>query len=104
MMGDITDLLADAALVVQQLTGMATQPAVVSPGGVVELARDTGLFVVGLSRRWRAAGLEPIHAEIAHAVPAQVLFVRRGIRPGLLTWPPPGRDPAWTTAATVSST
>jgi hypothetical protein len=71
---------------------VATEPAVVSPGGVTVVAGDAGLFVVGLSGRWRAEGLGLIHAEIAHAVPAQVLFVRRGTRPGMLAWPAPGHD------------
>jgi len=89
---DVTGLLSDAALVVQQLTGVATEPAAVSPGGVTVVARDAGLFVVGLSGRWRAEGLGSIHAEIAHVIPAQVLFVRRGTRPGMLAWPLPEHD------------
>jgi K+:H+ antiporter len=89
---EVTDLLSGAALIVEELTGVMTEPMVVSPGGIAEMTQDAGLFVVGISRRWRAAGLEPIHAEIVHTMPAPVLFVRRGTRPGMLAWPPRGHD------------
>jgi Kef-type K+ transport system membrane component KefB len=84
--------VVEAALVACQLTGVATEPVVVSPGGVAEMTRDAGLFVVGISGRWRVEGLEPIHSEIVHTIPGHVLFVRRGMRPGLLVWPPRGRE------------
>jgi Kef-type K+ transport system membrane component KefB len=90
--GDATSLLADAALVVQQLTGVATEPVVVSPDGVAKLGREAGLLVVGISGQWRVEGLRPIHSEIVHALPVHVLFVRRGTRPGILAWPPLGRE------------
>jgi len=89
--GDATSLLADAALVVQQLTGVATEPVVVSPDEMAKLGREAGLLVVGISNQWRVEGLQPIYSEIVHAFP-DVLFVRRGTRPGILAWPPPGRE------------
>jgi Kef-type K+ transport system membrane component KefB len=101
--GDATSLLADAALVVQQLTGVATEPVVVSPGDMAKMGREAGLLVVGISNQWRVEGLQPIYSEIVHAFP-DVLFVRRGTRPGILAWPPPGREqpgpPPQTGAAT----
>jgi Kef-type K+ transport system membrane component KefB len=86
--GDATSLVADAALVIQQLTGVATEPVLVSPDGVAKMGREAGLLVVGISNKGRVEGLRPIHAEIVHALPVHVLFVRRGTRPGILTWPP----------------
>jgi hypothetical protein len=84
--------VAEAALLANQLTGVATETVVVSPGGVAEMSRDAGLFVVGISGRWRVEGLAPIQSEIVNSIPGHVLFVRRGMRPGILDWPPRGRD------------
>jgi hypothetical protein len=90
--GDATSLVAEAALVVQQLTGVATEPVLVSPDGVAKLGREAGLLIVGISKQRRIEGLRPIYSEIVHACPGPVLFVRHGTRPGILTWPPAGRE------------
>lgn len=81
----VTRMLADAGLLVQQATGIATEPLVVAGGrdGIVSAAGNAGLLVIGLSERWRREGLGPTRSEIAKAAPAPVLFVRRGTRPGL---------------------
>jgi hypothetical protein len=81
----VTRLLADAGLLVQQATGIATEPLVVAGGreGIVSAAEQAGLLVLGLSDRWRKEGLGPTRSAIAKAAPAPVLFVRRGSRPGL---------------------
>jgi Kef-type K+ transport system membrane component KefB len=81
----VTRMLADAGLLVQQTTGIATEPLVIADGGegVVSAARGAGLLVIGLSERWRREGLGPSRSEIAKAAPAPVLFVRRGTRAGL---------------------
>jgi Kef-type K+ transport system membrane component KefB len=81
----VTRMLADAGLVAQQATGIATEPLVVEGGrdGIVAAASGAGLLVIGLSERWRREGLGPTRSEIATAAPAPVLFVRRGTRPGL---------------------
>jgi Kef-type K+ transport system membrane component KefB len=83
----VTRMLADAGLLVQQATGIATQPLVVSGGreGIVSAASSAGLLVIGLSDRWRREGLGPTRSEIAKAAPSPVLFVRRGSRPGLFS-------------------
>jgi K+:H+ antiporter len=83
--GSVTRMLADAGLLVQQATGIATEPLVVAGGrdGIVSAATGAGLLVIGLSERWRREGLGPTRSEIAKAAPAPVLFVRRGSRPGL---------------------
>ncbi len=81
----VTRLLADAGLLVQQTTGVATEPLVAAAGrdGIVAAAEGVGLLVIGLSDRWRREGLGPTRSEIARAAPAPVLFVRRGTRPGV---------------------
>jgi Kef-type K+ transport system membrane component KefB len=81
----VTRMLADAGLLVQQATGIATEPLVVAGGreGIVAAAAGAGLLVIGLSDRWRREGLGPTRSEIANAAAAPVLFVRRGSRPGL---------------------
>jgi DNA-binding SARP family transcriptional activator len=80
---DASRLLARASLLVQQVVGITTEPALVppGPGGVLEAAADSRLLVVGLSSRWRAEGLGASRVALASGdVPT--LFVRRGPRPG----------------------
>jgi Kef-type K+ transport system membrane component KefB len=81
----VTRMLADAGLLVQQATGIATEPLVVEGGrdSIIGAAASAGLLVLGLSERWRREGLGPTRSAIAKAAPAPVLFVRRGQRPGL---------------------
>jgi Kef-type K+ transport system membrane component KefB len=81
----VTRMLADAGLLVQQATGIASEPLVVAGGrdGIVSAADGAGLLVIGLSDRWRREGLGPTRSEIAKAASAPVLFVRRGTRPGV---------------------
>jgi len=81
----VTRMLADAALLVQQTTSVATEPLVVAGGrdGIIAAAADAGLLVIGMSERWQHEGLGPTRSEIAKAAPAPVLFVRRGSRPGI---------------------
>jgi Kef-type K+ transport system membrane component KefB len=84
--GDPSRALARAALAVQQLAGVSTQPVLVEPGreGLMRAAVDAGLLVVGLSDRWRQEGLGPLRLAIARTAPAPTIFVRRGQRPGAL--------------------
>jgi hypothetical protein len=81
----VTRMLADAGLLVQQATGISSEPLVVAGGrdGIVSAAAGAGLLVIGLSDRWRREGLGPTRSEIAKAAPGPVLFVRRGTRPGV---------------------
>ncbi len=86
---DASRLLAHAALAVQGLVGVATEPILVSPGesGLVEAAAGAGLLVVGLSESWQQEGLGGVRAAAARIVDAPMLLVRRGPRPGGLTAP-----------------
>jgi Kef-type K+ transport system membrane component KefB len=82
---DASKLLADASLVVQQLAGIPSEPVLASPGReMIEAAKGAGLFVVGLSERWRTEGLGELRGEIARSGVAPTLFVRRGERAGAL--------------------
>jgi DNA-binding SARP family transcriptional activator len=81
---DASRLLARASLLVQQVVGIATEPALVPAGieGVLEAAADGRLLVVGLSSRWRAEGIGASRVALAAAAEMPTLFVRRGPRPG----------------------
>ena len=81
----VTRMLADAGLLVQQATGISTEPLVVAGGrdSIIEAADGAGLLVLGLSDRWRREGLGTTRSAIAGSASAPVLFVRRGTRPGL---------------------
>ncbi len=83
--GSVTRMLADAGLLVQQATGISTEPLVVAGGrdGIIEAADGAGLLVLGLSDRWRREGLGTTRSAIAGSASSPVLFVRRGTRPGL---------------------
>jgi hypothetical protein len=81
---DASRLLARASLLVQQVVGIVTEPALVPPGteGVLEAAADGRLLVVGLSNRWHAEGIGAARVAVAAAADVPTLFVRRGPRPG----------------------
>jgi Kef-type K+ transport system membrane component KefB/nucleotide-binding universal stress UspA family protein len=85
--GIVSRMLGDAGLLVQQMTGVQTEPVIVPGGreGIVAAGGAAGLLVLGLSDRWRREGLGPTRSEIAKAAPAPVLFVRRGTRPGVFS-------------------
>jgi DNA-binding SARP family transcriptional activator len=80
---DASRLLADASLIVQHTTGVVAEPLLGRPGkeGIVELAQDAGLLVLGLSERWRTEGLGATRSALVAAPPAPTVLVRRGLRP-----------------------
>jgi DNA-binding SARP family transcriptional activator len=80
---DASRLLARASLLVQQVVGIVTEPALIPPGdrGVVDAAADARLLVIGLSTRWRDEGIGTFRLAVAAAARAPVLFVRQGLRP-----------------------
>jgi hypothetical protein len=91
---DASRLLADASLIVQRAFGLLAEPAIVAPGpsGLLELAGDARVVLAGLSPRYRARGLGETRHRIATEAPCDVVFVRRGVSPGLLA-------PDWTTTS-----
>jgi Kef-type K+ transport system membrane component KefB len=90
--GDATRLLSQAALVVQSLAGVPSEPVFIdrAGGGLMRAIEGAGLVVVGLSERWRKEGLGPVRSGIAKAALSPILFTRRGTRPGALA--PRGSD------------
>jgi DNA-binding SARP family transcriptional activator len=80
---DASRLLARASLLVQQVVGIVTEPALVPPGdeGVLGAARDARMLVVGLSDRWRIEGIGRVRLAVAARAQVPTLFVRRGLRP-----------------------
>jgi DNA-binding SARP family transcriptional activator len=80
---DASRLLAHASLLVQQMVGIVTEPALVPAGeaGVLGAARDARLLVIGLSDRWRTEGIGHVRIAVAARAGVPTLFIRRGIRP-----------------------
>ena len=83
---DASQLLASAALVVQQLADMPVRPRLFTPGrhGLLEASAGCGLLILGLSDRWREEGLGEMRTAVASALPAPLVFVRRGRDRGVL--------------------
>jgi DNA-binding SARP family transcriptional activator len=81
---DASRLLAGAALVVQRLLGVATEPLLVQPGpdGVIGAAELAEILVVGLSSRWREEGLGATRLTVLKTALPTTVLVRRGVRPG----------------------
>jgi DNA-binding SARP family transcriptional activator len=81
---DASRLLAHAALAVQQLAGVETEPELAPPGPSALLAAAAGasVLVVGLPDGWRAAGVGELREQVALGATCPVLFVSRGPRPG----------------------
>jgi DNA-binding SARP family transcriptional activator len=81
---DASRLLANASLVLQDVTGIDTEPVLVDPGedAVIEAADEAGLLVVGLSVRWRQEGIGATRLAVATKARPPTLLVRRGLRPG----------------------
>ncbi|MDX6533224.1 MAG: hypothetical protein QOF68_968 [Gaiellales bacterium] len=99
---DASRLLATASLVIQRTSSVIAEPILVpaGPEGILDLAADARLVIVGLSPRFRERGLGATRHAIARNVPSAVVFVRRGTRPGVLT---PGHMAtrfAWSVATT----
>jgi hypothetical protein len=80
---DPSRMLADASLIVQHTTGIFAEPLVGRPGpdALRTLAEAAGLFVLGLSDRWRTEGLGKTRAALVASPPAPTVLVRRGLRP-----------------------
>jgi nucleotide-binding universal stress UspA family protein len=81
---DASRLLGHAALAVQQLAGVATEPLLVDPGpeAAIEAAEGASLVVLGLPDDWRRAGLGGARLALATQARPPVLVIRRGLRPG----------------------
>ena len=84
---DASRLLARAALMVQRVAGVPTEPVLVPAGeaGVIEAAASAGLVVIGVPPGWRHEGIGATRLAIVRDAVAPTLLVRRGLRPGGLT-------------------
>ena len=82
---DSSFLLATASLALQRLTGVVATPRLTRRDPEAMVAACTGgrLIVTGLSSRGLGASLGSWRLAIARARIAPMLFVRRGVRPGL---------------------
>jgi len=91
---DASRLLADASLILQRSSGVLAEPLLATPGrsGLLALAADAGLLVVGLSEHWREEGLGRVRGELVAAPPAPTVLVLRG----------PTRDGAGASATRLS--
>jgi DNA-binding SARP family transcriptional activator len=80
---DASRLLADASLAVQQVVGVAAEPALADPsaGGLVAASAGAAAVVVGLSPRWRSEGLGGARRALIEDPRCPVLVVHRGLRP-----------------------
>jgi hypothetical protein len=59
-------------------------PVLAEPSALAEAVGGAGLVVVGMSPRWRHAGIGEARRALVRGARAAVLLVHRGPRPGLL--------------------
>ena len=97
---DASRLLANASLAIQRGLGITAEPVIVepSPPALVAIARSAGVVVVGLTDRWRTAGLGRTRTALAVDPDVTTLLVRRGLRPGGLAPREDGTRFTWTIA------
>ena len=81
---DASRLLADAALAVQQLAGVAAEPvlAEATDGGLLAAVGPATLVVQGVSPRWRHDGIGATRRAVLRGAGSPVLLVHGGPRPG----------------------
>jgi DNA-binding SARP family transcriptional activator len=81
---DASRLLAKASLIVQAVVGIVCEPVLThgGPEGVLGVASNASLVVIGLSSRWETEGLGSARLEVARSAAVPTLLVRRGLRPG----------------------
>ena len=81
---DASRLLADASLAVQRVVGVETEPILAEPTdeALVAAVEPATLAVVGISPRWRRAGIGAARRALVRAARPPTLLVRRGPRPG----------------------
>ncbi len=84
---DASRLLARAALMVQRVAAVPTEPELIAPGpeGVLAAAETAGLVVIGLPSHWRELGLGRTRLAVLRDAGPPCALVRRGLRPGAET-------------------
>jgi DNA-binding SARP family transcriptional activator len=83
---DASRLLADAAVAVQRVVGVETEPLLVEPWpeSLLEAVEPAAAVVVGISSAWRREGIGPVRRALVREARAPTVLVHRGPRPGVL--------------------
>jgi DNA-binding SARP family transcriptional activator len=83
---DASRLLADAALAVQRVVGVPSEPLLADPTeeALVEAVEPATVVVVGVSPRWRRDGIGAMRRPLVRAAHPPTVLVHRGPRPGAL--------------------
>lgn len=86
---DASRLLAHAALAVQGLIGVATEPVLVEGGtdALIDAASGASVVLLGLGETWRKQGVGELRTAAAARLDVPAVIVRRGLRPGGLSSP-----------------
>jgi DNA-binding SARP family transcriptional activator len=81
---DASRLLADAALAVQRVVGVPSEPLLADPteDALVEAVEPATVVVVGVSPRWRRDGIGAMRRALVRAARPPTVLVHRGPRPG----------------------
>jgi DNA-binding SARP family transcriptional activator len=81
---DASRLLADAALAVQRVVGVPSEPLLADPTeeALVEAVEPATVVVVGVSPRWRRDGIGAMRRALVRAARPPTVLVHRGPRPG----------------------
>jgi hypothetical protein len=81
---DASRLLADAALAIQRVVGVETEPLLAEPSehALVEVVEPASLVVTGISPRWRREGIGAVRRALVRNARAPVVLVHHGPRPG----------------------
>jgi DNA-binding SARP family transcriptional activator len=81
---DASRLLADAALAVQRVVGVPSEPLLADPTekALVEAVEPATVIVVGVSPRWRRDGIGAMRRALVRNARPPTVLVHRGPRPG----------------------
>ena len=81
---DASRLLADAALAVQRVVGVSSEPLLAEPtdAALVAAVEPATIVVLGVSPRWRLDGIGTIRRSLVRNARASTLLVHGGSRPG----------------------
>jgi DNA-binding SARP family transcriptional activator len=82
---DSSRLLADAALAVQRVVGVESEPVLAdsTADGLAAAVSPATVVVAGISPRWRQTGIGETR-QVLTSGPVPALIVHRGLRPGIL--------------------
>jgi DNA-binding SARP family transcriptional activator len=80
---DASRLLADAALAVQRVVGVETEPKLADPNedALLEAIDSAGVIVTGISARWRREGIGAMRRALVRRAQAATMLVHSGLRP-----------------------